>query len=340
MNTSRRSFIRTTSMAATMAAAMSPLRSAYANASPSVHVPAAIGERPMAVSTWWFGLAANEVAIAKLQDGASALDAVEQGIRLVETNPDESSVGIGGTPNAEGVVQLDACIMGPRYRAGSVAALEGILHPISVARRVMEVTPHVMLAGEGARQFALQQGFEPAELLTEERRAAWERWRRERDMANEKTHDTISLLAVDANGELAGGCSTSGWGYKLPGRVGDSPILGSGLYVDEAVGAAGATGLGEIIMRHCGCFMVVESMRRGLDPQSACEEVVGRIIRREASAEEQAVNFVAVDRAGRYGAAGTTTGFEYNVTTTTSSQTLKPRILGRSELLPSEFELE
>ncbi len=338
MDSSRRSFLRTTSMAA--AAVASPLRSVYATESQSAHLPPVTGERPVAVSPWPFGRVASDRALAALHDGASTLDAVEQGIRLVESNPDESSVGLGGTPNADGVVQLDACIMGPGYNAGSVAALEGILHPISVARRVMEVTPHVMLAGEGARQFALQQGFEPAELLTEERRAAWERWRRRRDTTNVESHDTISLVVVNADGELAGGCSTSGWGYKLPGRVGDSPILGSGLYVDEEVGAAGSTGLGEIIMRHCGCFMVVESMHQGLDPQTACEEAIARIIRRDPSAEDQAVNFIAVDRSGRYGAAGTTTGFEYHVPTTTSSQTLMPRILGRSELLPSEFELE
>lgn len=338
METSRRSFIRTTAVA--VAAAAAPLRSVFARGSRPAHVPPAAWQRPVVASTWPFGLEGNNVAMAALTEGASALDAVEKGIRVVESNADEVSVGLGGTPNADGVVQLDACIMGPLYRAGSVAALEGILHPISVARRVMEATPHVMLAGEGARQFALEQGFESGELLTEERRRAWERWRRKHEEKQDAGHDTIALLAVKADGELAGGCSTSGWGYKIPGRVGDSPILGSGLYVDGEVGAAGATGMGEVIMRHCGCFMLVESMRRGLDPQSACERTVRRIMNREPGARISPVGFVAVDRGGRCGAAGTMRGFRYNVTTTGSSRTLQALTLGESDLQPGQFELD
>lgn len=284
---------------------------------------AAWGEEPVArpvfVSTWAFGQKANEEALRVAQQGGGTLDAVERGIWVTEADATNTSVGLGGTPNAEGVVQLDACIMwGPGYKAGSVAALEGILHPISVARRVMEQTPHVMLVGEGARRFALEQGFESAELLTEERRQEWLKWK-ESQQAEKQGHDTIALLALGADGHLAGGCSTSGRGYKLPGRVGDSPIIGSGLYVDEEVGAAGATGIGENIMRHCGSFLVVEQMRQGLSPQEACAETVRRIARQEGRAD-LSINFVALDRQGRHGAAGTDGGFQYAVTTPQESR--------------------
>ena len=221
--------------------------------------------RPLFISTWPFGKAANEQSLRTAEQGGSVLDAVERGIHVAEADASNPSVGLGGIPNARGVVQLDACIMdGEGQRAGSVAAIEGILHPISVARRVMDETKHVMLAGEGARQFALEQGFASVELLTEERRKAWEEWREKQGAAD--NHDTIALLGLDADGRLAGGCSTSGWGYKLPGRVGDSPIIGSGLYVDGGVGAAGATGLGENVMRYCATFLAVEYMRQGAAP--------------------------------------------------------------------------
>ena len=195
--------------------------------------------RPLIVSTWPFGKTANERALEVIQTGGSTLDGVEQGIRLIEADRDNSSVGIGGVPNADGVVQLDACIMdGPGHKAGSVGALERILHPISVARRVMEKTPHVMLVSEGARRFALAQGFESVDLLTDTQRRKWRQWKdgqQSKQSAGSKPtgHDTISLVALGTDGHLAGGCSTSGLGYKLPGRVGGSPILGSGLYVDD-----------------------------------------------------------------------------------------------------------
>lgn len=278
---------------------------------------------PVFVSTWPFGRAANETAVRTLGD-AGLLDAVEHGIRVVEANPEEHSVGLGGTPNADGVVQLDACFMdGEGQRAGSVAALEGIEHPISVARRVMEVTPHVMLVGEGARSFALAQGFEPADLLTEDRRQHWEAWRREQQGPPPipESHDTIALLGRGGDGRLAGGCSTSGGGYKLPGRVGDSPIVGGGLYVDGEVGAAGATGLGESIMRYCGSYRVVDLMARGADPQSACAETARHILRRDPRpADQLSCFFIALDKQGRTGAAGTSGGFSYCVTTGAGSR--------------------
>ena len=285
---------------------------------------------PVFVSTWPFGRAANETAVRRLGD-AGLLDAVEHGIRVVEANPEEHSVGLGGTPNADGVVQLDACFMdGEGQRAGSVAALEGIVHPISVARRVMEVTPHAMLVGEGARSFALAQGFEPADLLTEDRRQRWEAWRREQQGPPpiSESHDTIALLGRCGDGRLAGGCSTSGGGYKLAGRVGDSPIVGGGLYVDGEVGAAGATGLGESIMRYCGSYRVVDLMARGADPQSACVETARHILRRDPRpADQLACFFIALDKQGRTGGAGTSGGFSYCVTTGTGSRLVDAEVV-------------
>jgi isoaspartyl peptidase/L-asparaginase-like protein (Ntn-hydrolase superfamily) len=286
---------------------------------------ASTAARPVLVSTWNFGQQANETALAVMQQGGSTLDGVEQGIWVTEADLSNASVGIGGTPNAEGVVQLDACIMwGPGHKAGSVAAIEGIAHPISAARRVMEKTSHVMLVGEGAKKFALAQGLETAQMPTEERRRAWLQWQAEQEAKKKaQGHDTIALVVLDAQGHLAGGCSTSGRGYKLPGRVGDSPILGSGLYVDEEVGAAGATGIGENVMRYCGSFLVVEYLRQGLHPQEACAEVVRRICKSEGRAD-LSINFIALDRQGRHGAAGTDEGFQYALTTPEESGVRAP----------------
>lgn len=287
-------------------------------------------ERPLLVSTWPFGRHANARGLEVQAAGGSALDAVEQGIRVTEMDVSNASVGKGGLPNADGVVQLDASIMsGPGHTAGSVAAIEGILHPISVARKVMEETRHVMLVGEAARRFAIEHGCEEGELLTEERREEWRAWKAAQEHSGSPgNHDTIALLVLDADGLLAGGCSTSGWGYKLPGRVGDSPIIGSGLYVDQEIGAAGATGLGEAIMRHCGSFQVVRAMERGLHPEEACFEVVQRIARKEPKAVSSGFHFCALDREGRYGGAGTGAGFDYSVSTPSSSQVLRSSGLG------------
>lgn len=290
--------------------------------------------RPLFIATWPFGKAANEQSLRIAEQGGSILDAVERGIHVAEADASNASVGLGGIPNAQGVVQLDACIMdGEGQRAGSVAAIEGILHPISVARRVMDATKHVMLVGEGARQFALEQGFASVELLTEERRTAWEEWREKQGEAD--NHDTIALLGLDAEGRLAGGCSTSGWGYKLPGRVGDSPIIGSGLYVDGSVGAVGATGLGENVMRYCATFLVVEYMRAGLHPEEACVETIGRIVALDPRpVEELHLNFVALDKQGRVGAAGTNEGFQYAVAYPGYSEVLTGVGLSAGEIGP------
>ncbi|MCA9172121.1 MAG: N(4)-(beta-N-acetylglucosaminyl)-L-asparaginase, partial [Planctomycetales bacterium] len=269
------------------------------------------------VSTWPFGKAANEQAMKALQAGGSPLDGVEAGIRQTEDSGN-LSVGLSGKPNAAGFGQLDACIMnGPGHQAGSVAGLEGIRHPISVARRVMERTPHVMLVGQSARDFALSEGQESIDTsnhpaLSAKWWAQQERQVRPTDV-NADNHDTIALLVLGADGTLAGGCSTSGLAGKMPGRVGDSPILGSGLYVDNQVGAAGATGIGENVMRYCATFLIVEFMRQGATPTEACQQVIDRIRSLDPKPNELGICFVAVDKQGRYGAAGTTE-FPYAVT--------------------------
>ncbi len=283
-----------------------------------IEAGSATSERPLIISTWPFGKPANERALEIFREGGTALDAVEKGINLTEADITNPSVGLGGIPNANGIVQLDACIMdGPTHKAGSVAALEGIAHPISVARRVMEKTKHVMLVGEGARAFALQEGFPPAEPPVKKRNPA------RKDSAPLDNHDTIALIALAPDGSISGGCSTSGMGGKLPGRVGDSPIIGSGLYVDNDVGGAGATGIGENIMRFCGSFMVVELMRQGMHPTEACLETIRRIIRKNPAGVDLAINFVALNKKGEYGAAGTGQGFDFAVATPKFSKVLR-----------------
>lgn len=275
------------------------------------------------ISTWPFGKIANDIAIATLLAGGERLDAIEQGIREIERLSSDGSVGLGGRPNAAGYPQLDACIMdGPGHRAGSVAGVEGIVHPITAARRVMENTKHVMLVGEGARWFALEHGVEAVDV--DDLAAKKQQWlARERAADLDRAgHDTIALLVLDAQGHLAGGCSTSGAGGKLPGRVGDSPILGAGLYVDDEVGAAGATGIGENVMRYCATFWIVELMRQGLAPQAACEEVVHRIARVDPRGYQLDICFVAIDKHGRCGAAASNQRFPFAVTTKDGSEVL------------------
>lgn len=278
---------------------------------------------PVVVATWPFGKIATDLALAKLQAGGSRLDAVETGIREVERQSCDGSVGLGGRPNAAGYPQLDACIMdGPGHRAGSVAGVEGIVHPITAARHVMEKTKHVMLVGEGARWFALENGVESVDVAElEAKKAAWLAREREQNV-DRAGHDTVTVLLLDANGDLAGGCSTSGAGGKLPGRVGDSPILGSGLYVDNEVGAAGATGIGENVMRYCATFWIVECMRQGMHPQQACEEVLHRIARIDPRGYQLDVCFIALDKQGRSGAASSNSRFPYAVTSPTGSEVL------------------
>ncbi len=273
--------------------------------------------RPLVISTWPHGLPANAEAWAALRSGKTVLDAVEAGARVPEADPAVRTVGLGAYPDRDGNVTLDASIVGPDGRGGAVAYLQNIAHPISVARRVMEQTPHLMLVGRGAYDFARAQGFAHAELLTDEARREYEAWKRdngpERPAINIENHDTIGLLAVDAAGQLAGACTTSGAAYKYAGRVGDSPIIGAGLYVDNDVGAATATGWGEAVIRACGSFLVVELMRQGLTPQAACEAAVARVISKNPDWREIQVGFIAVDKAGATGAYCIAPGFSYAV---------------------------
>jgi isoaspartyl peptidase/L-asparaginase-like protein (Ntn-hydrolase superfamily) len=273
-------------------------------------------------------------------NGGSNLDAVEQGIRVTEASGNRS-VGLSGGPNAAGVVQLDACIMdGPGQKAGSVAGIEGIRHPITAARRVMEKTKHVMLVGEGARIFALEQGLESVEVDTTARydayrkRRAAEQDRKKHEEGTHPNHDTIALLVLGTDGNIAGGCSTSGWSGKLPGRVGDSPIIGGGLYVDNNVGAAGATGLGENVMRYCGTFLVVELMRQGLHPQEACVAALRRMAKHDPLGTQLKVSFIALDKQGRFGAATAGQGFRYALTTSNATRLLRPAGIGKLQPVP------
>ncbi|MEN3157975.1 N(4)-(beta-N-acetylglucosaminyl)-L-asparaginase [Alkalimonas sp. NCh-2] len=276
--------------------------------------------KPVVISTWDFGLQANEVAWQLLQQGGAALDAVQQGVMLVEADPTERSVGYGGRPDRDGKVTLDACIMDHQANIGSVAALEQIKHPVAVARAVMEQTPHVMLVGQGAQKFALEQGFKLENLLTEQSEREWRQWLKEgnyRPVVNIENHDTIGMLALDSHGNLSGACTTSGMAYKMHGRIGDSPIIGAGLYVDNEVGAATATGHGEEVIRVTGSFLVVELMRQGLTPQAACEEAVRRIhqklLLRNAAIADTQIGFIAINNRGDWGSFCLQPGFNYAI---------------------------
>src|SRR5690554_5457100 len=258
---------------------------------------------PMVVATWDVK-ACTEAAWDVLLKGSSALDAVEQGCRYEEANVDDQTVGIGGLPDRNGNVTLDACIMDSKGNYGAVVYLQNILHPISVARKVMEETPHVILAGKGAEAFAIEQGFELIDLLTEKSKEEWVEWKKTSEykpIINIENHDTIGMLAIDKNGDIAGGCTTSGLAYKMAGRVGDSAIIGSGLYIDNEIGGATASGLGEEVLKTVGSFLIVELMRQGKSPQEACEEAIARIIKKSPHYKDFQVGFVAVNKKGEIG---------------------------------------
>lgn len=270
--------------------------------------------QPLVISTWEHGLAANAKAMEVIRSGGSALDAVEQGVMVTEADPNSRSVGLGGLPDRDGKVTLDACIMDDKGNCGSVCFLEEIVHPVSVARLVMEKTPHVMLAGEGALRFALEQGFSKENLLTQKSLKDWEKWKKKAKYdpeVNFENHDTIGMIAIDRHGDLAAACTTSGMAYKIHGRVGDSPIIGAGLYVDGDVGAAVATGHGEYVMRTLGSFLIVELMRNGYGPQQACEEAVDRIVKKYGKSNKIQIGYLAVDLSGEYGAFALRKGFNY-----------------------------
>lgn len=273
---------------------------------------------PTVIATWPFGRKAVETAIASLAKGQSPVDAAVDGAQAVEDDPTVMSVGYGGLADATGVVTLDACVMeGKTLDCGSVAGLESVRHPARLALAVMRSTPHVLLVGQGARDFALQKGFPMENLFTPESLREWEKTKPRPKPIGPDQHDTVTVLVAHPTQGLGGCCSTSGLAHKLHGRVGDSPIIGSGLYVDNEAGAAGATGLGEEIIRICGSFRVVEAMRRGLSPQEACNEAVKTLHRVAARRGKHAPGaaFIALDPKGRFGAAATPgTSFEYAVT--------------------------
>ncbi|MBB6329415.1 N4-(beta-N-acetylglucosaminyl)-L-asparaginase [Chryseobacterium sediminis] len=316
MNNNRRSFIKKLGIA-TAALAVNPLDLMAAEL-PEPKMTAV--NKPIVLSTWNFGLKANEEAWTILGKGGKALDAVEKGVRLVELDPKERSVGYGGRPDRDGRVTLDACIMDENYNIGSVACLEHVKNPISVARAVMEKTPHVMLVGDGALQFALSQGFKKENLLTPESEKEWKEWLKTsqyKPIANIENHDTIGMIALDAQGNLSGACTTSGMAFKMHGRVGDSPIIGAGLFVDNEVGAATATGHGEEVIRTVGTHLVVELMRQGRNPQEACKEAVDRIVkiaqRRNKNLKDIQVGFIAINKQGEYGSYCIQDGFNFAV---------------------------
>lgn len=278
------------------------------------------------VSTWDFGVGANAAAWPVLARGGSALDAVEAGARWAEADLCNSTVGHCGYPDRDGVLTLDASIMAGDGRCGAVAAIEDIEHPVSVARAVMEKTPHVLLVGQGAQEFAVSQGFKKTPLLTDAARKAWHEWlktsdyrpkinvEREGTPGDHRNHDTLGIVALDAHGALAGACTTSGMAWKLHGRVGDSPIIGAGLYVDGDVGAATASGVGEEMIRNAASFLVVELMRQGRSPTDACREAIERVVhKRPAASKTLQVCFLAINRQGEVGAFALHPGFVYAV---------------------------
>ena len=271
--------------------------------------------KPVVISTWNHGLAANKAAWEELNNGKSALNAVEMGVRVTESDASNRSVGLGGRPDRNGKVTLDACIMNHENECGAVAFLQDIENPISVARKVMEDTPHVMIVGEGAYDFAIEKGFKKTDLLTPETKKDWEKWKESQEQkkpeVNSENHDTIGMLAIDKNGNISGACTTSGWAYKLHGRVGDSPIIGAGLFVDNEVGGACATGLGEAVIRIAGSHTVVELMRHGKSPNEACKLAVERIIKKHKNIKGVQVGFIAINTKGEVGGYSVYKGFNY-----------------------------
>lgn len=282
-------------------------------------------EMPLILSTWNHGIPANEKAWEVLQSGRSIVDAVEQGVRVTENDESSRSVGLAGYPDREGIVTLDASIMKGSGECGSVAFVRRIKHPITLARKVMENTPHVMLVGEGAQQFAVSEGMPlEDETLHPDAERAYEEWLKKADYSpviNVENHDTIGMIGMDADGNMAGSCTTSGLAYKMHGRVGDSPIIGAGLYVDQQAGAATATGMGESIIKICGSFLAVELMRQGRSPQEACDEVVRRLIEKNRNEIDNIqAGFIAMNTEGDYGASAIRPGFNYARHTSAENQ--------------------
>ncbi|MBT7305369.1 MAG: N(4)-(beta-N-acetylglucosaminyl)-L-asparaginase [Bacteroidetes bacterium] len=274
-------------------------------------VPVSNSLLPVVIATWSVKQATQK-AWQSMEQGSSALDAVIAGCAIEEANALGQSVGIGGLPDRDGRVTLDACVMNEKGDYGAVLCMQNIKHPIAVAKKVMEDTPHVILAGVGAEEFAVSQGFKRENLLTEQSKKDWEIWKKTskyKPIINIENHDTIGMLAIDKNGTISGGCTTSGLAYKMPGRVGDSAIVGSGLFVDNEIGAATATGLGEEVLKTVGSYLIVELMRQGKSPQEACEQAILRIIEKTPNFEDFQVGYIAVNKKGETGAYSIHEGF-------------------------------
>jgi len=308
--------------------------------------------KPIVISTWAPNVKANTAAWEILGTGGRALDAVVKGVQVPEADPTDNSVGYGGLPDRDGKVTLDSCVMDEHGQCGSVMAIEHIIHPVLVARLVMEKTPHVQLVGDGALQFALENGFKKEKLLTDKSEKAWKEWLKkseydpmrsvkeleekiEKEKKKDKdfpwpvalvNHDTIGMVAMDTNGNLGGACTTSGMAFKMHGRVGDSPIIGAGLFVDNEVGAASATGVGEEVVKICGAHTIIEAMRRGLTPELACKEAVRRIVKNNGvKAKNVQVGFLAINNRGQHGGFAVEKNFTYCVTTREGTKVIKTK---------------
>ena len=265
------------------------------------------------ISTWKT-TEANQKAGQMLDKGEHALDAAVAGVAIEEENPKNTTVGYGGAPDRTGKVTLDACVMNHLGDCGSVVAVENIVNVARLAKDVMEKTPHVMLSGKGAEEFAISQGYKKTDLLTDKSKKEWEEWLKDQDyrpIINIENHDTIGMLCIDKNNNLSGACTTSGLAYKMKGRVGDSPIIGSGLFIDNKIGGAVATGLGEEVVKTVGSFLVVELMRQGLSPQEACEKAVKRIVSNNSQENKFQVAYIAINKKGEVGSYSIEPGFTY-----------------------------
>lgn len=312
----RKTFLKATALA-TVAAGISGKVSAATpeGATGTKKNPNSKAGLPLIISTWNHGMPANEAALKTMKAGGSAIDMVEKGVWAIEADLSNTSVGLGGFPDRDGIVTLDASIMDMSGRAGCVAFVQGVEHPISLARAVMEQTPHVLLVGHGAELFAESLGIKRLpNKRTPQADKAWQDWLKEKNykpIINVENHDTIGMLALDVDGGMAGACTTSGLAWKMHGRVGDSPIIGAGLFVDGDVGAATCTGLGETVLRTLASHVAVEEMRRGATPQEACEEAIVRIVKKHSNYKDFQVGILAINPKGEHGAYSIQKGFNY-----------------------------
>jgi N4-(beta-N-acetylglucosaminyl)-L-asparaginase len=311
----RRKFLKKSSISTAGIIATPILASCKTENKTEAIITPTIQTKPIVIATWNVPNSTAE-AWRILEKSGSALDAVEAGVKMEEADVNNQSVGKGGRPDRDGNVTLDACIMDQNGNCGAVVYMQNVTHAISVARKVMEDTPHVMLAGLGAEQFAYEKGFPKENLLTEKSKAEWLEWKKESKYApviNIENHDTIGMLAIDEKGDISGACTTSGMAYKMAGRIGDSPVIGSGLFVDNEIGGATATGQGEEIVKTVGSFLVVELMRQGRSPQEACEEAVNRIIKNDPNYKDIQVGYIAINKKGETGGYCIHPGFSYRV---------------------------